>query len=298
MSRAARAQGLPGRQADRRLLRRSPAPAPASPASSRSPRSRAGPMPRWSPATASPASSSPSSPARTRSPSSRSRSSLGGIAAAGGLIQRRMGLPDATVQVLQGLHVRRPAGQRDPLRPLRHLPQQRERPMNGASRHIVLIAMIGGAIRVSTPFLFVSLGECLTEKSGRINLGLEGTLVFGAMAAYAIAYKTGSPWIGVLVAGLAGIGLRRPARLHLQAPQGQRHRHRHRADAVRHRPRLLLGQALHPAAGAAPPLDSRSAPGRTTRSVQEALQVNPLFLVGHRARRRSCGGRSATRAGA
>ena len=37
-----------------------------------------------------------------------------------------------------------------------------------------------GAIRVSTPFLFVSLGECLTEKSGRVNLGLEGTLVMGA----------------------------------------------------------------------------------------------------------------------
>jgi hypothetical protein len=35
----------------------------------------------------------------------------------------------------------------------------------------VLFAMIGGAIRVSTPFLFVSLGECVTEKSGRINLG-------------------------------------------------------------------------------------------------------------------------------
>ena len=45
--------------------------------------------------------------------------------------------------------------------------------------------MLGGAIRVSTPFMFVALGECLTEKSGRINLGLEGTLVLGAMVAYA-----------------------------------------------------------------------------------------------------------------
>jgi general nucleoside transport system permease protein len=68
----------------------------------------------------------------------------------------------------------------------------------------VPLAMFAGAIRVSTPFLFVSLGECLTEKSGRINLGLEGTLVFGAMAAYATSYTTGSPWLGVLVAGLAG----------------------------------------------------------------------------------------------
>ena len=68
----------------------------------------------------------------------------------------------------------------------------------------VPLAVLAGAIRGSTPFLFVSLGECLTEKSGRINLGLEGTLVFGAMAGYAIAYETGSPWLGVLGAGLSG----------------------------------------------------------------------------------------------
>ena len=66
------------------------------------------------------------------------------------------------------------------------------------------IAILGGAIRVSTPFLFVSLGETLTERSGRINLGLEGTLVFGAMSGYATAVMTGSPWLGVLVAAIAG----------------------------------------------------------------------------------------------
>src|SRR3954466_12174660 len=67
--------------------------------------------------------------------------------------------------------------------------------------------MGGGAIRISTPFLFVSLGECLTEKSGRVNLGLEGTLVMGAMAAYGISYLTGSPWLGVLAAGAGGVVL-------------------------------------------------------------------------------------------
>ncbi|MAY44521.1 MAG: ABC transporter permease [Rhodobacteraceae bacterium] len=68
----------------------------------------------------------------------------------------------------------------------------------------VPLAILGGAIRVSTPFLFVSIGECLTERSGRINLGLEGTLVFGAMSGYAIAFQTGSPWAGVLAAAFAG----------------------------------------------------------------------------------------------
>ena len=71
----------------------------------------------------------------------------------------------------------------------------------------VLIAMLGGAIRVSTPFMFVALGETLTEKSGRINLGLEGTLVLGAMVAYATSYLTGNPWLGVLAAGGAGLVL-------------------------------------------------------------------------------------------
>lgn len=66
------------------------------------------------------------------------------------------------------------------------------------------LAILGGAIRVSTPFIFVSLGECITEKSGRINLGLEGNLVLGAMAGYAVSYLSGSPWLGVFAAGLAG----------------------------------------------------------------------------------------------
>ncbi len=69
----------------------------------------------------------------------------------------------------------------------------------------VPLAILGGAIRVSTPFIFVSLGEAITERSGRINLGLEGTLVFGAMTAYAVAVLTGSPWLGVLAAAAAGV---------------------------------------------------------------------------------------------
>jgi general nucleoside transport system permease protein len=71
----------------------------------------------------------------------------------------------------------------------------------------VLIAVIGAALRVSTPYLFISLGETLTEKSGRINIGLEGTLIMGAMSGYAISYGTGSPWLGVLGAGATGAAL-------------------------------------------------------------------------------------------
>ena len=70
---------------------------------------------------------------------------------------------------------------------------------------IALIAgIVGGGLRVGVPFLFVSLGECLTEKSGRINLGLEGVLVLSAMASFGGAYLSGSPWIGVLAGAVAG----------------------------------------------------------------------------------------------
>ena len=59
----------------------------------------------------------------------------------------------------------------------------------------VPVAIVAGAFRGRTPFLFFSLGECLTEKSGKINLGLEGVLLLGAMSGYAISYKTGSRWL-------------------------------------------------------------------------------------------------------
>ena len=69
---------------------------------------------------------------------------------------------------------------------------------------IFFAGILGGALRVGAPFLFVSLGECLTEKSGRINLGLEGVLVLSAMSAFGGSYLSGSPWIGVLAAACTG----------------------------------------------------------------------------------------------
>ena len=77
-----------------------------------------------------------------------------------------------------------------------------------ADQALVFFAGIaGGALRVGAPFLFVSLGECLTEKSGRINLGLEGVLVLSAMAAFAGSWQSGSPWIGVALAAATGAAL-------------------------------------------------------------------------------------------
>jgi simple sugar transport system permease protein len=79
--------------------------------------------------------------------------------------------------------------------------------MTGSQIGDLLLAVLGGAVRVGTPFLFVSLGECLTEKAGRINLGLEGVLVFSAMAGFGAAYLSGFWWIGVLAAAVSGAAI-------------------------------------------------------------------------------------------
>jgi general nucleoside transport system permease protein len=143
----------------------------------------------------------------------------------------------------------------------------------------VLIAMLGGAIRVSTPFMFVALGECLTEKSGRVNLGLEGTLVLGAMVGYATSYQTGSPWLGVLAAGIAGSLLGAMHGSICSLPKVN--------DVAVGIAMMLFGVGvafffgkpyIQPAAPqlASIPLGSWA----SSANLKSALQVNPLFFVG------------------
>jgi general nucleoside transport system permease protein len=151
--------------------------------------------------------------------------------------------------------------------------------MSQADLLIVFYAMIGGAIRVSIPFLFVALGECLTEKSGRINLGLEGSLIFGAMVAYAVSYSTGSPWLGVLAAGMAGVVLGAAHGWICKLPKVN--------DIAVGLAFMSLGTGLAFFFGkpyiqpSAPRLDSLPlGVWSGNPQVQQALQVNPLFFAG------------------
>ena len=131
---------------------------------------------------------------------------LGGISASGGLLQRRLACPTRRCWCCKASSSSC-ARERGALRPLPLFQRKGRVTMadpGSLGLWTVPLAVLGGAIRVSTPFLFVSLGECITEKSGRINLGLEGTLVMGAMTGYGISYLTGSPWLGVLAAGVVG----------------------------------------------------------------------------------------------
>lgn len=60
-------------------------------------------------------------------------------------------------------------------------------------------------LRMGTPLALTALGGCVSERSGVINIGLEGIMVGSAFAAVAGTYFTGNPWIGVLCAMLVGI---------------------------------------------------------------------------------------------
>ena len=54
------------------------------------------------------------------------------------------------------------------------------------------------------PLMLAALGEMVTEKSGVLNLGVEGMMITGAVAGFAIAVETGSPLVGIVAAALAG----------------------------------------------------------------------------------------------
>jgi simple sugar transport system permease protein len=56
----------------------------------------------------------------------------------------------------------------------------------------------------STPLVFGALGGVVSERSGVTNIGIEGMMVVGALAAAAGSYFTGSPWLGFLIAGICG----------------------------------------------------------------------------------------------
>ncbi|MCA3601557.1 MAG: ABC transporter permease [Methylobacterium sp.] len=152
--------------------------------------------------------------------------------------------------------------------------------MDGSSALVtVLAAMIGGAIRVSTPFLFVALGEMLTERSGRINLGLEGTLVLGAMSGYAISYHTGSPWLGLLVAGFAGMMMGTLHALICRLPKVN--------DIAVGIALMLFGLGIAFFLGKAyiQPTAPRLASiplgfWSSNPQIEQALEINPLFLIG------------------
>jgi len=66
-----------------------------------------------------------------------------------------------------------------------------------------LIIILHAGIASGTVLLFATIGEIFAERSGVLNLGVEGMMLVGAMSGYSIAIATGNPWLGVVVAMIA-----------------------------------------------------------------------------------------------
>ncbi|MDP9172129.1 MAG: ABC transporter permease [Acidobacteriota bacterium] len=143
----------------------------------------------------------------------------------------------------------------------------------------VAVALAGGAMRGSIPYMFVSLGECLTETSGKINLGMEGVLLMGAMTAFAMSQFTGSPWLGVLAAALVGLVLGAVHAWMTQQPAVN--------DVAAGIAMILFGSGLafffgkRFVAPMAPQLSLIPLGGWShAPAVESALRISPLFFVG------------------
>ena len=70
-----------------------------------------------------------------------------------------------------------------------------------------LTALIAAVLFAAAPLILAALGETISERAGVINLSLDGTVLFAAMAAFAAARATNDPWLGLAAGGLAGAGI-------------------------------------------------------------------------------------------
>lgn len=87
----------------------------------------------------------------------------------------------------------------------------------------VIIGILASGIRLATPYLYAAIGETFGQRSGVLNLGIEGQMLLGAFAAFYVVLTTGNLWLGLLVAMLVGamMGLAMAfVTVHLQAQQG------------------------------------------------------------------------------
>lgn len=87
----------------------------------------------------------------------------------------------------------------------------------------VFIGILASGIRLAAPYLYAAIGETLSQRSGVLNLGVEGQMLLGAFAGFYVSLKTGNLWLGLLAAIIVGalMGLAMAfVTINLQAQQG------------------------------------------------------------------------------
>ena len=78
----------------------------------------------------------------------------------------------------------------------------------------LVVTVLRSGIDTGTVLLFATIGEILTERSGVLNLGVEGMMLMGAMSAFSVAVSLGNPWLGILVAmTVAGLAADAPVEI-------------------------------------------------------------------------------------
>ncbi len=68
----------------------------------------------------------------------------------------------------------------------------------------VLVGILTSGIRLATPYLYAGIGETFGQRSGVLNLGVEGQMLIGAFASFYVVFVTGDLWLGLLAAVIAG----------------------------------------------------------------------------------------------
>jgi simple sugar transport system permease protein len=76
--------------------------------------------------------------------------------------------------------------------------------MDNSLASMIDVGFFAALLRIATPLLLATMGELIAERSGVLNLGIEGTMLLGAMTGFTAAYFTGNLWLGVAAAIATG----------------------------------------------------------------------------------------------
>ena len=69
----------------------------------------------------------------------------------------------------------------------------------------IILGILHSGIRLATPYLYAALGETFSQRSGVLNLGVEGIMLLGAFFGFYANFQTGSPWLGLIAAAVVGV---------------------------------------------------------------------------------------------